>query len=254
MTGFKAGNIGQFSKKRVGCITHLNLIGLLKKQITEIIILFSLVLLTILIPALFFGCNDDGITVDKRSPGLYAKVVDASGNAISDVNVHYLFYFHTSNNPVVTAVDIEFNLPTSQVVTFKVFDPFNREVVTLVDGEQLLPGKYLIRFDLPVTNGVYTYKLKMGDSLQSGSFFIRDDDIARLQQKSPLITSDKNGEFFLSPSVLGIGKIFQGPSSTEIISDSISIVLVKANYKTLVKSFRLDTSKPNDKTFILELK
>lgn len=222
----------------------------MKKGLSKIH-LFALSIATVLIFVSFFSCSN-GVNVDDRPPGLYARVIDSNGNAISDVNVHYIFY--TSTNPVATNAYIEFDLPTSQVVTLKIFDPFDREVATLINELRLDPGKYLVRFDAPVTNGVYTYRLKIGDSLRVGSFFIRDDNIERLQQKPPLITSDKNGEFFLSTSALGIGKTFQGPSSTEVISDSITIVLVKANYKTLVQSFRLNASKANDKTFVLELK
>lgn len=203
------------------------------------------------VATLSFGCRDDGVSVDNRPAGLYAKVVNTSGNAIDGVNVHYIFY--TTTNPVVTGVWIRYGLSTPQVVTLKVFDPFDREIATLLNGQQQPAGQHSIYFDSSVTNGVYTYRVQTSDSVQTGSFFIRDDDTFQLQQKPPLTTSDQNGEFFLSPSVLGIGRTFQGEFSTETISDSISIVLVKANYRTLVQSFRLNSSKPNDRTFTLEL-
>ncbi len=213
--------------------------------------LCNILLLIILMLTLFVGCKDDGVSVDNRPAGLYAKVNNASGSIISGVNVHYLFY--SSTNSVVTSLWIQYGLAAPQVVTLKVFDPFEREIAMLIDGQQQPAGQHSIYFDSSVTNGVYAYRLQTGDSLRTGSFFIRDDDIAQLQQKSPLVTSNQNGQFFLSPSVLGIGRTFQGQSSTETISDSISIVLVKANYRTLVQSFRLDASKPTDKTFTFEL-
>lgn len=200
--------------------------------------------------SLFWGCKDDGVSVDNRPAGLYAKVINANGSVVSGVNIHYLFY--TTTNPVVTCLWIQYGLSTPQVVTLKVFDPFDREIATLINGQQQPAGQHSIYFDSTVTNGVYTYRLQAGDSLRTGSFFIRDDDIFPLQQKPPLVASDQNGQFFLSPSVLGIGKTFQGQLSTETISDSITVVLVKANYRTLVQSFRLATSKPTDKTFTLE--
>jgi len=213
--------------------------------------LCNITLPTVLTLIFFVGCKDNGISVDNRPAGLYAKVVNTSGGAMSGVSVHYLFY--TTTNPVVTSLWIQYVLSTPQIVTLKVFDPFGREIATLVNGQQQPVGQHSIHFDSSVTNGVYSYKLQAGDSLWVESFFIRDDDIAQLQQISPLLTSDQNGEFFLSPSVLGIGRTFQGLFSTETISDSISIVLVKANYRTLVQSFRMDASKPTDRTFTLEL-
>ena len=212
--------------------------------------LCNIILLTILMSTLFAGCKNDGVSVDNRPAGLYANVINTSGSVMSGVNVHYLFY--TSTNPVVTSLWIQYGLSTPQVVTLKVFDPFDRELGTLINGQQQPAGQHSIYFDSSVTNGVYTYRLQTGDSLRTGSFFIRDDDIAQLQLKSPLVTSDQNGLFFLSPSVLGIGRTFQNQFSTETISDSISIVLVKANYRTMIQSFRLDPAKPNDRTYTLE--
>lgn len=203
-----------------------------------------------LIAALFSSCKDDGVSADSRNAGLYAKVVSTSGNVISGVNVHYLFY--TSTNPLLLQTSIQYVLSTPQVVTLKILDPFDREVSTLINGQQQPAGQHEILFDSSVTNGVYTYKLQTGDSLRSGSFFIRDDDFTRLQQKSPFTISDQSGDFFLSSSVLGIGRTFPGQFSTETIYDSISIVLVKANYTTLIQSFRLNTSGPTDRTFTLE--
>lgn len=213
--------------------------------------LCSFVLPTVFVISLFWGCKDDGVSVDNRPAGLYAKVVNSSGTAISGVNVHYLFY--TSTNPLTLNAWIQYSLSTSQAVTLKVFDPFDREVSTLINGVQQPAGVHTIQFfDSSATNGVYSYKLQTGDSLTVGWFYIRDDDIVRLQQKSPLIVSDQAGQFVLTTTVLGIGRTFQGQFSTETISDSISIVLVKANYRTLVQSFRLDVSKPTDRTFTLE--
>jgi len=225
-------------------------IGLLQKGTTEMNRLCSFILPTVFMITLFFGCKDDGVSVDNRPAGLYAKVMSTNGSAISGLNVHYLFY--TSTNPVVTSVWIHYVLSTPQVVTLKVFDPFDREIAALIDGQQQPAGEHSIYFDSSVTNGIYAYKLRTSDSLRTDSFFIRDDDTAQLRQKSPLVTSDQNGEFFLSPSVLGIGRTFQGQFSPETISDCISILLVKANYRTFIQSFRLDTSRPTDRTFTLE--
>jgi hypothetical protein len=209
------------------------------------------VLSVALIGSLFVGCKDDGVSVDTRPAGLYAKVVTQGGSPIEGTSVHYIFY--TAMNPVTLNVTIRYSLSTPQMVTLKIFDPFDREVRTPINGEQQSAGVYsTLLSDSTFTNGVYSYKLQTGDSLRAGSFYIRDDDVVRLQQKTPLSFSDQAGKFVLSLKVLGIGRSFQGQFSTETISDSISVVLVKANYRTLVQSFRLDVTKPTDRTFILE--
>lgn len=209
----------------------------------------SLVLSTTLALILSTGCKDTGVSVDTPAPGLYAKVVDVGGSALAGVGVHYLFY--TESNPVVLNVSLQYVLPVSQVVTLKVYDPLDREVATLVNGQQQPAGVFTLLFVSTVTNGVYSFRLYANDSVQTTPFYIRDDNIARLQQKPPLVMSDQKGEFFLSPTTLGIGRTFRGRYSTETIADSISIVLVKTNYRTLVQTFRLDLMKPTERTFTL---
>ncbi len=210
-----------------------------------------IVLSIALIGNLLVGCKDDGVSVDNRPAGLYAKVVNPSGGVVAGTSVHYIFY--SSTNPVSLNAWIQYSLSVAQVVTLKVFDPVDREVSTLINAVQQPAGVHTIQFsDSSATNGVYSYKLQTGDSLRVGSFYLREDDIVRLQQKSPLTVSDQAGQFFLSAKVLGIGRTFQGQFSTETISDSISVVLVKANYRTLVQSFRLDVTKPTERTLTLE--
>jgi hypothetical protein len=99
----------------------------------------------------------------------------------------------------------------------------------------------------PGTNGVYSYTIVVEDTTESGMFPIWDDDTARLQQKPPLVFSGGNGEFFLGVSTLGICRTFNG----ETISDSVSIVLVKEGYTTLVEGVRLRSSQIVDGTFTL---
>ncbi len=67
--------------------------------------------------ALMVGCEDSGVSVDLPQPGLYAHVVDASGNPLSGVDVHYVFY--TTTNPVTLNETIQYSLATPQVVTIK---------------------------------------------------------------------------------------------------------------------------------------
>ena len=135
-----------------------------------------------LVVSLFVGCKDDGVSVDNRPAGLYAKVVNQGGGTIAGISVHYIFY--STTNPITLNVLIQYSLSTSQAVTLKVFDPFDREVATPINGVQQPAGVHSILVsDSSFTNAVYSYRLQTGDSLRVGSFYIRDDDTARLQQK-----------------------------------------------------------------------
>jgi hypothetical protein len=213
--------------------------------------LLSVVISAVIIITLHFGCKEDGVAADDRPAGLYATVIDSAGNPVSDAEVHYLFY--TSTNPLVLNAWIQYVLTVSRTVTLKVYDPLGREFSTLINGVQQPAGTHTIQFyDSTAANGVYSYRLQAGDSLGTGSFYIRDDDIVRLQKKTPLTVSDGSGRFFLSPAALGIGRTFYVPFSPETISDSISIILVKENYKPFMQSFRLNVSTSDDRTFTLE--
>ena len=203
---------------------------------------FTLILFISISGIYLFGCTDSD---DNHTPGIYGKVIDSSGNIAVNVNVNYIFY--TNSNSLVLSLSILYGLPSQNIVTLKVFDPFDNEVVTLVDSQLQNAGYYSIYFNSPVTNGIYTYKLWKGDSLSIGSFFIRDDDIDRLAQKNPLLTTDHSGQFFIDNSLFGIGKTI----GLETITDSITIVLSKTGYRNFTQTFHVDTTKAIERTFTL---
>lgn len=163
--------------------------------------------------------------------------------------MHYVFYgvSNTSQN-----IGVQYNLPLSEVVTVRVLDPFSRVVETLVDAEEQAPGLHVAIFDSSVTNGIYTFFLPIEDSVSMRPFYVRDDDIDDLELRPPLISSDLNGKFFLTYSTLGIGRTFQPKQGKkETIQDSITVVLITSGYRTLVESFKLDTTMVIAKTFTM---
>lgn len=126
-----------------------------------------IVLTGALMASLLFGCKDDGVSVDSRPAGLYAKVVNQSGSVIAGTNVHYIFY--STTNPVTLNALIEYSLATPQVVTLKIFDPYDREVATPINAVQQPAGMHSrLVSDSTFTNAVYSYKLQTGDSLRVG--------------------------------------------------------------------------------------
>ena len=75
-------------------------------------------------------------------------------------------------NPFNPATNIAFDLPVGNWVTLTVYDLLGREVKTLVN-EQKTPGRYLVKWDgtnsagIPAASGVYLYRLKAGEFVQT---------------------------------------------------------------------------------------
>jgi photosystem II stability/assembly factor-like uncharacterized protein len=70
-------------------------------------------------------------------------------------------------NPFNPTTSIRFEVPGSKVVTVKVFDVLGREVATLVNDVKE-PGTYILHWDAGgVSSGVYFYRIKAGDFVQT---------------------------------------------------------------------------------------
>jgi hypothetical protein len=71
-------------------------------------------------------------------------------------------------NPFNPSTTIRFSLPTSQVVTLKVYDMLGREVATLVNGERLGAGNYAYQFMANgLASGTYIYRLQAGNFVEA---------------------------------------------------------------------------------------
>jgi len=199
----------------------------------------------ILIFVILHGCDTTTGPEDTRPVGLYGTVVDPNGNLISDVHLHYIF--NPGTDLEIQNMLIPYSLPYTQNVTVKVYDIYDSLVATLIDQEEQQSGMYQVHFNDPVTNGIYYFEVQKGDTLESGTFFIRTEDITVLKGRTPLLQTDQAGEFHVEPFVFGIGETIMDMT----ISASISIVLTKSDHNTLVESFILDTTQAVDMEFTL---
>ena len=69
-------------------------------------------------------------------------------------------------NPFNPVTVIKFKVPSSQVVTLKVYDLLGREVATMVNEEKQ-PGSYEVKFDgSNLASGMYIYQLQAGNFVQ----------------------------------------------------------------------------------------
>ena len=76
-------------------------------------------------------------------------------------------------NPFNPTTSIKFKVPSSKVVTLKVFDMLGREVATLVN-EPKEPGVHTAQWDASgLGSGVYFYTLKAGDFVQTRKMILQ---------------------------------------------------------------------------------
>lgn len=105
---------------------------------------------------LFVGTENGGVFRMPHNP----TSVELSDGLPSEFQLHQNY-----PNPFNPSTTISFTIPTSEFVTFKVYDVLGNEVATLVN-ENLNAGNFTYDFDASnLPSGVYLYKL------QAGSFY-----------------------------------------------------------------------------------
>ena len=93
------------------------------------------------------------------------KVMNENGEEVAIVSDYNLEQNYP--NPFNPSTTIKFSVPTSELVTLKVYDVLGNEVTTLVN-EQRAPGTYEVRFNAgSLASGVYVYKLQAGNFTQT---------------------------------------------------------------------------------------
>jgi hypothetical protein len=206
----------------------------------------------IVISLLLTSCKDNTVQVDDKQPGLYMKVTDTNGISLPGVGFHYIFY--GVQNTISRNMLITYTLSKPDTITLKLFSPLRQEIATLYYKTYQLSGNYSYNYDASaLTNGVYFYRLTTPSSTIEGKLFVITDDIAQLQTLPPLTTTDQEGNAQITGSALGIGDHFNYQiGSTQyqfIISDSITVLLVKEGHKNYLQTIRIDTTKASTFTF-----
>ena len=93
------------------------------------------------------------------------KVMNENGEEVAIVNEYNLE--QNFPNPFNPSTTIKFSVPTSDLVTLKVYDVLGNEVATLVN-EQKAPGTYEVRFDAGnLASGIYIYTIKASNFTQT---------------------------------------------------------------------------------------
>jgi len=143
-------------------------------------------------------------------------------------------------------------------VNIRILRWYTRELImSVVDTEQN-PGIHAVTFDANrLTNGVYIYRISIGDSVAEGRLLMVHLDQAELVASQPLATSNAEGRFSIPNAVFGFGLPFvrRTPSGevmdTTFISPAIHMVLHKEGYQTLAQPISIDPSRDLTMNFVL---
>ena len=132
-------------------------------------------------------------------------------------------------------------------------------IAWLLRNEKLKAGTYSVLFDgQNQTNGVYVYILKFNNNVIEKNMLLMKNQ-AELVSSNPLVKTDKDGNFKLPFNILAIGLSFiktgeesPEPISKMIISDNLSLFMVKEGYQNYLEEMKVDTNLTITKTFKLK--
>lgn len=200
-------------------------------------------------------CNKGPVEVEDKDPGFYAKVVDSNNNPVAGVNLHYIFY--VGSNIVSRNTVFSYILQSSDTITIKIFDSFNNEVATLLDKQYQPSGNHAYNYNASnITNGIYLCSINGSTIDLNIQFFVLTDDFDQLLPLHPFKNTDSSGDLDISYSEFGIGNHFTyqtGSNQIELtVADSITVVLFKEGYRTLIQNINFDTNSAFETTFHLE--
>lgn len=213
-----------------------------------------------------WGCNDKGnpVSTEQLPPFLFGKIVDNQGNSIDSVDFHYIFNLDDAaiykTNKTCPSTVISYSIPKRSYVSITIYRWFTRDSITTLVNDTLDAGMHSTVFNASkVTNGIYIYRLVIDTVIQEKKMCLIDLDISTLVQTIPLTVSNSSGEFSLPYGIFGFGIPFTRSStgnsdsiSTTYVSRTITIVLYKSGYATLVQSITIDTTNGMRQQFQLE--
>lgn len=117
---------------------------------------------------------NEGIALDQNTESLYKiiigteKYIGSVVNSLSQLPEEFSLY-QNYPNPFNSSTTISYVIPSgisNERVTLKLYDVLGREAATIVDEVQNA-GRYNVKVDLPLSSGIYIYKLSAGSFSQS---------------------------------------------------------------------------------------
>jgi len=218
----------------------------------------------ILVMALVSCNKDNPVNANQLPASLSGTVVDAQGHPIQNAKVNYIpDLLYTSPLPsnaknLSSLGTVNFFVQTTSYVNISLYRWFTRSLVeTLYDGTAVA-GYHTVAYDTTIiTSGVYLLDAKI-DTLTVERRMLVVRDTSALHSVTPLAITDSQGKFSIPIGVFGIGLSFPISSSTSpsiidtaTISDSVSIIVSKPGYQTLIEQAILDTTQSLSQKFTL---
>lgn len=200
------------------------------------------------------SCEKTPLEVEEVTPEFLITVLDSNNNPITDVGLHYIFYF--GRDIISRNHSFPYKLQQIDSITIKIFDSFNN-VISEWYQEYLLPGNYALSFDASnLTNGMYYCTINGSTINEKIKFFVLNDEISLLEVLVPLKKTDINGNIRFPISLLGVGDHFSyliGDHQEDlVIADSVKIILCKQGFQTLTKTIKVNPKKSFESTLHLE--
>ena len=228
------------------------------------------------------SCNDSTTEVTLTTYNIVGDVTDSNGNALSDVNVYFVYHLtETPANKVskITEVDTLYqNYPNpfsdSTTIRFETYRNIQYEIkffeYASLSSTILLQGSSspgLVECTLGNFNGYANgiYKLNVRYLVNSTtryqaemSVIINRTEMDQLTLSKPNIKT-LNGQFDINHSMLPLQKIIYCSGETyssnvtqKQVSDEITFVLTKEGYKSLQADYIIDRYNKNEFTFRME--
>lgn len=227
----------------------------------------KLIVLSALFLVIFISCSDKDNPAGGSNSDLFfsGRVVDAGGDPLQGVRVHYEAEFSDSiigkQHPFETmpSTRINFSIPYPAKVTLVVLAYYTRDTITyLINNEQINPGAHSVEMNLnSLTNSIYIYVLKYDTTLIEREFYLFRP-LMELTEAIPLATTNKDGYFRLHYKRLGIGVKFPLTSEASpaiigyrTVTDQFKLLLYEPTYSPLIETVKVDTNIISTKSFIL---
>lgn len=219
-----------------------------------------LLLLLLLLPA----CSDDSVSPGDSSPGLDGTIVDAEGLPVAGAAVHVIlhtnpdtFLHKATESNASTTISFSVTQMPYVHVTMKILRYGTRELMLTPFDDVAAPGRYNILIESKqVGNGVFIASINIGGAISEQQFLLNTDNIGLLTECPPVATSDSDGKFSLSYSILGIGTTVNQPAPEGgtipvVVTSIVDLVVLKGGFVPLVMRDTVDVTVSDTSSFML---
>jgi len=227
----------------------------------------SVSFLLILSAFTFLSCSgDDPAAPVETGYALEGKVTDASGNPVSNADIHYIPQLASYSLPKTSEIAgseivIWYSLPRETSVTVSILENITLKTLHYIVNNQVRSaGNHIVVFDAAnLPNGVYNSEIRYDAKVIRNKILLSREP-SELENAGPYAVSDAKGNFRMDYKKLGIGEKFDfhtdvSPNAIgrKEITDSLRLFITRTGYKNVTETFKVSTDESLKKTFILQV-